>query len=149
MKRKGLIKIMAAALACTMLPINSEIIVRDKSSFTEAAAAETAGSEGVRLNSEEKTLLIGGYVTFSQLNDAMLSNSEKYDSIVAEAGTVFDMESAKNLFMNVNAKLIDLSRADTSRVRDMSYMFNKCSAGKLVLSAEKKGRSEVYNGKHI
>lgn len=88
--------------------------------FTEK---NVSGIPSAQFDEDTGVLTLKGNVFRYELNN--YRNNENVKTIVAAEGTVLPV-NCKYLFNLFHASAIDLSKADTSNVVDMSYMFSEC-----------------------
>ena len=85
--------------------------------------AEKTGS--IVLDEKTCTLMLSGNITAAEVQK--YAKNEAVNAVVAAEGCVFPA-SCSGMFADFCAKSIDLSKADTSNVTDMSGMFSGCSS---------------------
>ena len=86
------------------------------------AAAEPC----VRFDAATGTLYLSGNVVRDEVRTYAKNEAVKH--VVAEEGTVFPKDSSNLFFEFYYVQTMDLSKADTSQVTNMRYMFNECSS---------------------
>ena len=119
MNKKIIKKLTAAAMAFSMIGGAVSVPTGDKPLFGSNITANAAGPYA-SLNGSTGVLTIGG-----EINKNMLEPYSRATSIVADEGTVLPEDCSK-LFEFFGAKEIDLSKADTSKVKNMYSMFGSC-----------------------
>ncbi len=73
---------------------------------------------------QTSTLRLSGYIYAPAVSDQHQNTGIKY--VVADRGSVLPAD-CDSLFANFPCESIDLQNADSSEVKDMSYMFSNCS----------------------
>ena len=120
MKAKNLL---AGALALTLVFSNGVILPVLPN--VDSAVVASAASENVKLDGD--TLVLSGNVTAEDILPYSVSNGndvhEKVKKIIAKEGTVLPADCTKFFFDFPKCTEIDLSKADTSKVTNMSNMF--------------------------
>ena len=119
MKNKLIKKITAAAMAFALIGGAVSVPTGDKSIFGSLFTANAADSFA-SLNPENGILTIGG-----EINKNMLEPYKSAKAIIADESAVLP-EDCSSLFENFSAREIDLSKADTSNVKNMYSMFQFC-----------------------
>lgn len=114
--RKAAAAILAVAVIGGTLPHNSV-----SSLFGTAVVAHAEGS--VVFDEDTGVLTLSGNITKDDLKNYKYNSKVK--KVVALEGTVLP-ENSKDLFSFVRAESIDLSKADTHNVKNMSRMFYSC-----------------------
>lgn len=104
---------------CGTLPSDNVRSVLSGSVLTACA------SSGVFFDAESGVLTLSGSPAKADIQ--AYSDDSAVSAVIAEEGTVLPADSSY-LFQKFRAKTIDLSKADTSGVTDMSFMFAGCSA---------------------
>ncbi|MBR6419355.1 MAG: BspA family leucine-rich repeat surface protein [Oscillospiraceae bacterium] len=85
-----------------------------------------AASSCVRFDEATGTLYLSGDVVLDEVR--AYAKNEAVKHVVAEEGTVFPKDSSNLFFEFYYVQTMDLSKADTSQVTNMRYMFNECSS---------------------
>ena len=89
----------------------------------DAEPKEDQLSDGAAFAPATGILTLSGKVTREDLEP--YADNEAVEAIYAAEGTVFP-EDCTNLFLDLEAKTIDISQADTSAVTNMKSMFERC-----------------------
>ncbi|MCR5021420.1 BspA family leucine-rich repeat surface protein [Ruminococcus sp.] len=109
---------MVAGAASYGAPVISQTITAQAEAATEA--------ECYSFDEETGVLTLRGEIDGDALREFNSINREKVNSVVAEEGTILPEDSSELFYRYINCNSIDLSNADTSKVTNMSYMFNSC-----------------------
>ena len=124
---KGIRKMLAAFLALTLIggaaPFEAGSF--DLSGISLTAQAEDAGSTAT-LNEKTGVLTLSGNVVRDDVR--AFKEDERVTSVVAAPGTVLPANCYCLFYKFKSVMTIDLSKADTSNVTDMSRMFRDCSS---------------------
>ena len=124
---KGIRKMLAAFLALTLIggaaPFEAGSF--DLSGISLTAQAEDAGSTAT-LNEKTGVLTLSGNVVRDDVR--AFKEDERVTSVVAAPGTVLPANCYCLFYKFKSVMTIDLSKADTSNVTDMSLMFAQCKS---------------------
>jgi surface protein len=95
--------------------------------ITQSITAQAAVAKCYSLDKTTGVLSLSGEVDGDALRGLSYSYKRNVTSIIAEEGTVLPEDCSAIIRDYSNCTSIDLSKADTSKVTDMSYMFDVCN----------------------
>lgn len=136
MKKKFITSVTAVALAALAVtgPTLADFPKLENNAITASAAANGC-CKIIKIADNNYTMTLDGEITRDMINSELKYNGIRRNNItriVAMPGTVLP-ENSSNLFYSCsNAVTIDLSVADTSKVKNMYAMFDQCKKLKTI-----------------
>lgn len=115
-RKKTIAALTAFMLGCT--PLQASALF-----FADGVTAYAENQGTVSFDESTGTLTLSGYIEADDVQQ--YSENANVKTIVAAEGTVFP-EDCYSLFGSMNASSMDLSKADTSNVKNMEWMFYNC-----------------------
>lgn len=120
--KKAASGILALTLMCSAFSASGSLFAAEQ--LTEAAAAE----KPVVYDEASGRLVIRSRIT---RKDLLPYTGRELKSVCAEKGAVLPEDSSR-LFKDMSADVIDLSKADSGKVKNMKEMFSGCSVTKTI-----------------